>query len=137
MLGTTQLKIKIQEEYVGVTFRTDTQNMFAAHYKAKARTARYCGHRIMAIEDMTGRLTPKEFKDLYMGRIDCHLTHACEIMPDSEDIGVKLLSKVQISFIRQMLNLHSRSMIVPFYTETGIKPLRVQRLLLVLTHLVY
>ena len=104
MLGNTQLRIEIEEEYVGVTFRTDTQNMFSAHYKAKARTARYCGHRIMAVEDMTGRLTPKELKELYMARVDCRLTHACEIMPDSEDIGVKLLSKVEVSFIRNMLN---------------------------------
>jgi hypothetical protein len=33
------------------------RNILAAHYKAKARTARYL---IIAIEDMTGQLTPKE-----------------------------------------------------------------------------
>jgi hypothetical protein len=111
--------------------------MLAAHYKAKARTARYCGHRIMAIEDMTGRLTPEGLKELYMARVDCHLTYGCEISLDCEDVQVKQLSKVQISFIRQMLNLHPRSMIAPLFTETGIMPLRVRRLLLVLKHLVY
>ena len=45
--------------------------------------------------------------------------------------------KVQVSFIRQMLNLHRRSMIVVLFTETGITPLRVRRLLLDLNHLVY
>ena len=89
VLGKTQLKIKSEEKYVGVTFRTDTKNMLAAHYKAKARTARYCGHRIMAIEDMTGRLTPKELKELYMARVDCHLIHGCEISPDCENVHVK------------------------------------------------
>jgi hypothetical protein len=135
-LGQTELKIEIEEKYIGVNFRTDMQNMFAAHYKAKARTGRYC-NRIMAVEDMTGRLMPKELKELYMARVDCHLIWGCEIMPDSEDIHLKQLSQVQISFIRNMLNLHPHSMIAPLFTETGIIPLRVQRLLLVLTHLVY
>jgi hypothetical protein len=137
MLGTTQLKIESEEKYVGVLFRTDTQNILEAHYKAKARTARYCGYRIMAIEDMTGRLTPKELKELYMARIDCHLTHACEVTPDSEDVHIKQLTKVQIRFIRHMLNLHSRSMVAPLFTETGITPIRVRRLQLILQHLVY
>jgi hypothetical protein len=58
----------------------------------------------MAVEDMTGRLTPKELKELYMAR-NCHLIHGCEIMPDSEDIHLKRLSQVQISFIRGVLTL--------------------------------
>jgi hypothetical protein len=58
-------------------------------------------------------------------------------MPDSEDIHLKQLSQVQIRFIRNMLNLHPRSMIAPLFTGTGIIPLRVRRLLLVLTHLVH
>ena len=136
-LGNVTLAIKSDEKYVGVHFRTDTQNMFEDHYKNKARTGWYCGHRIFAVEDMTGGLTPKELKRLYMARVDCHLIHACEVMPDSEDIHVKHLSKVQISFLRRMLNLHSRSMIAPLFTETGITPLRVRRFLLVLSHLRY
>jgi hypothetical protein len=52
-------------------------------------------------------------------------------------VHVKHLAKVQISFLRQMLNLHSCSLIVPLFTETGIMPLRVRRLLLVLSHLRY
>ncbi|KAJ7614279.1 hypothetical protein DFH06DRAFT_921978, partial [Mycena polygramma] len=131
-LGSTQLTVKTEEKYVGVNIRTDTRNMFSDHYKAKARTARYCGRRIMGIEDMTGRLSPRELKHIYSGRMDCHLTHGCEISPDSEDVHVKQLCKVQISFLRQMLNLHRRSMIAPLFTETGIMPLRVRRLLLVL-----
>ncbi|KAJ7066872.1 hypothetical protein B0H15DRAFT_971598 [Mycena belliarum] len=112
-LGNTALAIKTEEKYVGVNFRTDTKNILADHYKAKARTARYY---------MTGRLTPKELKQLYMARVDCHLIHA-------ED--------VHVSFIRQMLNLHRRSMIAPLFTETGIMPLRVRRFVLDLGHLVY
>jgi ribonuclease HI len=136
-LGKALLKVKMDEKYVGIHLRTDLRNMFADHYIAKARTARYCGHRIMGIEDMTGRLNPKDLKQLYMARVDCHLIHGCEIAPDSETVHVKKLCKVQISFIRHILNLHSRSMIAPLFTETGLTPLRVRRFLLVLTHLIY
>ncbi|KAJ7223560.1 hypothetical protein GGX14DRAFT_532178 [Mycena pura] len=132
-----KILIKTEEKYVGVILRTDTQNMLADHYKAKARTARHCGHRIWAIEDMTGWLMPKELKQLYMARVDCHLIHGCEIPPDSEDVHVMQLCQVQISFLRQMLNIHCHSMIVPLFTETGIKPPRVCCLLLVLSHLMH
>jgi hypothetical protein len=124
-LGSTTL-----EKYVGVTFRTDAQNILEARYKAKARTARWCGHRIMTVEDMTGRLTPKELKELYMARVDCPLIHGCEISPDSEDVQVKQLSKVRIRFL-------AKCSIAPMFTETGIIPLRVRRFLLVLSHLNY
>jgi hypothetical protein len=89
-LGSKKLEVETEEKYVGVNLRTDIRNPLSQHYTAKARTARYCGHRIMAVEDTTGRLTPKELKQLYMARIDdCHLIHACEISPDSEDVHVK------------------------------------------------
>ncbi|KAJ7081804.1 hypothetical protein B0H15DRAFT_994332 [Mycena belliarum] len=136
-LGNETLKIVNAEKYVGVNLRTDTQNIFEDHYNAKAGTARYCAHRIMAIEDKTGRLTPKELKTLYMARVDCHLTHGCEISPDCEDVHVHQLCDVQISFIRQILNLHGRSMLIPLYTETGIVPLRVRRFVLALGYLQY
>ena len=81
-----------------MNMNTETRNMFADHYALKAQTARYCGHRIMAIEDMTGRLTPKELKELYMARVDCHLIHGCEISPDSEDVHVNQLAKFKFGF---------------------------------------
>ncbi|KAJ7601403.1 hypothetical protein DFH06DRAFT_1026134 [Mycena polygramma] len=136
-LGETTLAIKTKEKYVGMNFRTDTRNMFEDHYKAKASTARYCAHRIMGLEDSTGRLTPKELKPLYMGRVDCHLTHGCEVSPDSEDIHVKELCAVQVDFLRQMLNVHSHSSLAPLFTETGIMPLRVRRFLILLVYLQY
>jgi len=72
-----------------------------------------------------------------MARVDCHLIHGCEISPDSKDIHVKHLIKVQIWFIRHILNLHSCSMITPLFMETGITPIRVRRLQIVLSHLIY
>ncbi|KAF5378897.1 hypothetical protein D9615_006858 [Tricholomella constricta] len=131
------LSIKPMEKYVGILISTDTNNPFEEHYTSKAGTARYCGHRIMATEDLTGRLTPKELKQLYMARVDCHLIHGCEISPDAEEVHVSKLEDVQISFLRRILNVHKRSMLVPLYTETGIMPLRPRRLLLTLRFLRY
>jgi hypothetical protein len=42
-----------------------------------------------------------------------------------------------VSFLRQILNLHSHSMIAPLFTETGIMPLRVRRYLVLLSYLRY
>jgi hypothetical protein len=72
-----------------------------------------------------------------MVRVDCNLIHGCESSPDCEDIHVAQLSKVQVRFICQMLNLRARSMIAPLFTETGIIPLRVRRFQLVLKLLIY
>ncbi|KAJ7039461.1 hypothetical protein C8F04DRAFT_949931, partial [Mycena alexandri] len=69
---------------------TDSQNMFTKD-KAKARTARYCGHQISMNENMTGRIAPRELKQLYMAYVDCHLFHGCEIAPDSEDAHIEQL----------------------------------------------
>jgi hypothetical protein len=80
-LGANILAIEFEEKYVGMKFNTSTRNMFADNYKAKASTARYCAHRITGIEDSAGRLTPKQFKDVYMARLDCHLIHGCEVSP--------------------------------------------------------
>ncbi|KAJ7037663.1 hypothetical protein C8F04DRAFT_1329952 [Mycena alexandri] len=60
-----------------------TPSDLAHDYEARARTARYCGHRIVSIEDMTDRLAPKELEQQDMAWIDCHLTHGREIPPDS------------------------------------------------------
>jgi hypothetical protein len=77
----------MEEKYVGIHLRTNLRNMFADHYIAKARPVRYCGHRVMGIEDVTGRLNPKDLKQLYMARVDCHLIHGCEISLDSEAVS--------------------------------------------------
>ncbi|KAJ7936013.1 hypothetical protein B0H13DRAFT_1853716 [Mycena leptocephala] len=93
--------------------------------------------QIMGLEDSTGCLTPKEYKQLYMARVDCHLIHGCEVSPDSNDNHVKELCDLQVNFLRQILNVHSHSMLAPLFTETGIMPLRVRRYLVLLVYLQY
>jgi hypothetical protein len=89
----------------------------------------------MGVEDAAGRLIPKEFKTLYMARVDCHLIHECEVSPDSDDVHLKELCAVQTDFLCQVLNIHSNSMLAPLFTETGIMPLCIRRLLLLLGYL--
>ncbi|PBK59022.1 hypothetical protein ARMSODRAFT_852415, partial [Armillaria solidipes] len=90
-----------------------------------------------AIQDKTGRLTPAQLKLLYSARVDCHLTHACEVVPDAIDAHIKDLEKVQAWFIRRSLRVGKKASAVALYTETGLMPLRVRRFLLLLRYLEY
>ncbi|PBK79030.1 hypothetical protein ARMGADRAFT_879905, partial [Armillaria gallica] len=76
-------------------------------------------------------------KQLYMARVDCHLIHGCEVMPDATKSLIEPLVDVQVKFIRKMLHVGSRSMLVPLHTETGITPLQTRRFILVLKFLKY
>ncbi|KAK0183917.1 hypothetical protein F5146DRAFT_964442, partial [Armillaria mellea] len=136
-VGTSTLSVSEKEKYVGVLFSTDTRSMFENHYKAKEKTARYYGHSIWAIEDRTGDLLPRHARQLYMARVDCHLIHGCEVMPDATKCLVDPLADVQVKFIRKMLHVGSRSMLVPLHTETGITPLHTRHFILVLNFLKY
>jgi hypothetical protein len=129
VVGST-LAIKTKEKYVGVHFRADQPNIFAHHYQEKVSTACYCAQWIMGPEDSAGHLAPKEYKQLYMARVDCHLI-------DCKDIHVKQLCDIQVSFLHQILNLHSHSIILPLFTETGITPLRFRCYLVLLSYLQY
>ncbi|PBK98880.1 hypothetical protein ARMGADRAFT_918477, partial [Armillaria gallica] len=56
----------------------------------------------------------------------------CEVMPDATKSLIEPLVDVQVKFIRKMLHVGSRSMLVPLHTETGITPLQTRRFILVL-----
>ncbi|PBK79388.1 hypothetical protein ARMGADRAFT_1056323 [Armillaria gallica] len=106
-VGSNILGVSEKEKYVGVVFSTDTRSMFENHYKAKEKAARYYGHSIWAIED-----------------------HATKSL-------IEPLVDVQVKFIRKMLHVSSRSMLVPLHTDTGITPLQTRRFILVLKFLEY
>ncbi len=131
------LTVSEKEKYVGVVFSTDTRMMFEKHYTAKEKTACYYGHSIWAIEDHTRDLLPWHAKQLYMARVDCHLIHECEEMPDATKSLIEPLVDVQVKFIRKMLHVSSHSMLVPLHTETGITPLQTRCFILVLKFLKY
>ncbi|PBK78454.1 hypothetical protein ARMSODRAFT_1030463, partial [Armillaria solidipes] len=136
-VGGSVLEYSVKEKYVGVVFSSNTFRVYEKHLSEKASTARYYGHCIWGAEDRIGNLRPKDAKQLYMARVDCHLIHGCEIMPDAYKSTLQPLQDVQVQFVRRMLHLSSRSMIVPLFTETGIMPLAVRRFILVLSNLRY
>ncbi len=109
-VGSAVLTVSEKEKYVGVVFSTDTRMMFEKHYTAKEKTACYS---IWAIEDRTGDLLPQHAKQLYMARVDCHLIHGCEVMPDATKLLIEPLVDVQVKFIRKMHHVGSHSMLVP------------------------
>ncbi|KAJ7282401.1 hypothetical protein C8J57DRAFT_1710576 [Mycena rebaudengoi] len=59
-----------------------------------------------------------------------------ELHPLSNRLKNRVIA-VQVDFIRQMLHVHSHSMLVLLFTETGIMPLRIRRFILVLGFLQY
>ncbi len=130
-VGVHKLSISEEERYVGVTVQPGLARPFKVHSeKTEASTARYSGHCIFAIQDKTGRLTPTQLKLLYNARVDCHLTHACEVVPDAIDAHVKDLEKIQEWFIRRSLRVGKKAPRIALYTETGLMPLRVRRFVL-------
>ncbi|SJL15829.1 uncharacterized protein ARMOST_19334 [Armillaria ostoyae] len=136
-VGEAPIHLSTSEKYVGVTFQSQNSAPFDEHYKTRAQAARYSGHCIMGLQDKTGRLTPTQVKLLYNARVDCYLTHACEIMPDAVDTYVEPLIDVQKRFWRRVLRLGKRSMITPLHSETGVIPLRPRRFLILLGYLKY
>jgi hypothetical protein len=104
-LDATEPTVKPEEKYVHICGLTPTcQWGTCLRIIIKPSYVRYCSDH-----DDWGRLPPKEpiHWQLYLVRINCHLSHGCEISPESEDMGVQQLCKVQPqgSFICQMLNL--------------------------------
>jgi hypothetical protein len=99
--GCNRANCQVWTELFGIKLGTDTRNLFENHYKAESMHTGYCGHQIMMIEDLTGRLLPKEPIQLYMAPINFHLIHGCEISPDSEDMHLKQPCKVQLLCIHR------------------------------------
>lgn len=135
--GDARVTVTEKVTYVGVTFQTTHKNIFAEHYTTKASKARGIGHAILGVESMVGCLPPWEGRKLYMGRVDPHLVSGCEVCLDVDPARLSLLVDVQHSFLRRLLQLNSRCMVAPLYTETSIAPLQHRRILLALHYLSY
>ncbi|KAJ7186145.1 hypothetical protein C8R46DRAFT_880834 [Mycena filopes] len=123
--------------YVGVTFQSTTRNIFAAHYAAKASTARGTAYSVLGVEAYVGDLPPREGRLLYMACIDPHLVSGADIIVDVDDTALAVLEKVQRSFLRRLLGLGQFSMRAPLFTELGLVPLRYRRITIALRYLRY
>jgi hypothetical protein len=72
-----------------------------------------------------------------MARIDCYLISAAEISIDIDAHLVEEFLDVQHLFLRRLLGINSRAMLAVLFTETGLMPIRIRRLLLTLSRLRY
>ncbi|THV00867.1 hypothetical protein K435DRAFT_559516, partial [Dendrothele bispora CBS 962.96] len=111
--------------------------IFEKHYIDKASKARSVAQATFAVSPMVGSIPPKDGIQLYMARIDPHLTFGCKIAIDVDEALVSKLEAVQHSFLRRLLGLNSHSMLVVLFTETGLVPIRYRRLQLALSYLKY
>ncbi|EJD36320.1 hypothetical protein AURDEDRAFT_24529, partial [Auricularia subglabra TFB-10046 SS5] len=131
------VEIHAQYSYLGITIRSDTRNMFAEHYKIKARKSSAAAHAVLHIDAMVENLPPRAGRILYMARVDPILTYGCEIMPDIDPALARLLAEVQTMYLRRLLRVHDRSVLAPLYTETNVDPLSFRRIDFALRFLKY
>lgn len=123
--------------YVGVTFSSSTKNIFSQHYKVKAAKARAIANTTLGLESYVGVIPPMHARQLYMARIDPHLTFACEAVVDTDKRLVKTLEDVQHLFLRRLLGLNPRFMRAPLFSETAITPIAIRRIILSLRFFQY
>ncbi|KAJ7808969.1 hypothetical protein B0H13DRAFT_2150896 [Mycena leptocephala] len=123
-------------KYVGIWFTSVHANIFARHYAIKASKSRSVANAIFALKHRIGSLPVREGLLLYKAQMDCHLTSGCEL---SLDTGALVSEHVESQhlLLRRLLGSNPRSMIAILFTETGIMPVRMRRLLLALGRLEY
>ncbi|KAJ6518793.1 hypothetical protein C8R45DRAFT_801093, partial [Mycena sanguinolenta] len=122
LVGDSPIELVESYKYVGLIFTSVERDIFAAHYTKKASKARVVANTTFAIKSMIGCLPPAEGVQLYMARVDPHLTFGCEVGLDVVTAHLKELADVQHQFLRRLLGVHDHSILFPLFTETGVIP---------------
>ncbi|KAK6969271.1 hypothetical protein R3P38DRAFT_3298591 [Favolaschia claudopus] len=131
VLGGQPVPWRQEYKYVGVIFNSTTRDIFRSHYKLKHETTAYVFWKtILGCDHYVGRghLPPEVGRQLYYALIDCHLTHGCDVAIDVDETSF---------ILRRILGVGKRSGIAQLYSELGVYPLRVRRVLLALRYLAY
>jgi hypothetical protein len=123
--------------YVGITFNNSHSHLFRNHVKTKARHAASMCHGIFAMHNICGDVPPSSALTLYMARVDPHLTHGCDVVVDTPAVSIKKMKKVQLSFLRRLLQVNPRSFKAMLFMESGLMPIRERRVLMSLQALKY
>ncbi len=95
------LSLTISADSIGVSFMVMETNglIFEQHLITKASTAQYAGNAIWGMKDCLGELPPKQAIQLYMAQIDCHLIHACKVMPNARKVHTEELWNIQHAYL--------------------------------------
>ncbi|KAF6741672.1 hypothetical protein DFP72DRAFT_781956, partial [Ephemerocybe angulata] len=139
LFGCNPVEIKTEQTYVGICIRSDSRDIFSNHYTTKSAKATIVGNMVLGLHKMLGSLDPWDARKLYMGLVDPHLTHGCEIIIDTGPSAksLALLERVFNYLLRRFLGLHARSSVSVLSSETGIIPLRYRRVFIALAFLLY
>ncbi|KZW03060.1 hypothetical protein EXIGLDRAFT_589800, partial [Exidia glandulosa HHB12029] len=70
---------------------------------------------------------PLPARKLYMGLIDPHLTHGCDVLPDATKVSTAKLESAQKAYLRKALRVSTQCAVAPLFTEMGISPIRFRR----------
>lgn len=136
-LGDLVVELVSEFKYVGIWLTSSTNNIFSKNYAVKASKARNAAYASFAIKHRIGSLPVKEGLQLYMARVDCYLISGAEVSIDVDYALIKNHLDIQHTFLRRLLGINSRSMLAILFTETGLMPIRIRRLLLALSRLQY
>jgi hypothetical protein len=97
-LNGSEVRYKDEFCYVGVTFQSNSRNIFAAHYTAKAQTARSCCFTVLGIEVRFRDLPPKQGRVLYVACVDPHLISGADVVVDVDPVALAELEKFKRPF---------------------------------------
>ncbi|KAJ7084594.1 hypothetical protein B0H15DRAFT_939909 [Mycena belliarum] len=103
----------------------------------RAPKARNASNAAFSMKHRIGSLPIKEGLILYMARIDCYLISGADIYLDVDAAHAEELIDAQHLFLQRLLGINSRSMLAVLFTETGLMPIKIRRLLLALGRLCY
>jgi hypothetical protein len=106
--------------------------MFADHYLYKADKAQAVSAMTFTLHGFIGDITPQIGLQIYMVRVDPSLTFGCEVALDVHNPSIERLVVIQKQFLRRLLGASPQAMVAPFFTETGVMPIRYRRVLLAL-----
>ncbi|KAF5383608.1 hypothetical protein D9615_003499 [Tricholomella constricta] len=131
-LGSHRLKEVRDFKYVGVHFRTSSDDMFVEHYRVNTEKARRMANMCLGVDRFVGDMPVWESRTLYVARVDPYLTSAAEVILDTTAPHWEGLEKVQCYYLRRMLHIHARSVKAVLFSETGLLPIRYRRVVLAL-----
>ena len=118
-------------------FVTGSLESGANYYLIKASKARSVANATFAVEDLIGCVPPHDARILYMARVDPHLVFAAEVVLDVDRSLLDEFAQIQQKYLRRMLGLSERSMIIPLFTKTGVWPIKYCCLMIAITYLQY
>ncbi|KAJ6482322.1 hypothetical protein C8R47DRAFT_1283329 [Mycena vitilis] len=113
LLGDLVVELVFEFKYVGIWLTSTTANKFSKNYAIKASKARNASNAAFALK------------------------HRIDVCLDVDNGLVAELVDAQHLYLRRLLGINSRSILAVLFTETGVMPLRVRRLLHYLGRLRY